>query len=74
MERCLEAARCLGYRKVYLETLETMNQAQALYEKSGFAPIEAPMGATGHFGCDRWFLKVLSAASPLTEGDRWVEF
>jgi putative acetyltransferase len=35
---------------------------------------EAPMGATGHFGCDRWFLKVLSAASPLTEGDRWVEF
>jgi putative acetyltransferase len=73
MERCLEAARCLGYRKVYLETLETMNQAQALYEKFGFAPIEAPMGATGHFGCDRWFLKVLSAASPLNEGDRWVD-
>ena len=36
--------------------------------------IEAPMGATGHFGCDRWFLKVLDApAAPLGEGDRWVD-
>lgn len=74
MERCLEAAVQMGYRKVYLETLETMGQAQALYSKHGFAPIEAPMGATGHFGCDRWFLKILDApASPLGEGDRWVD-
>lgn len=74
MHRCVEAARRMGYRKVYLETLETMSQAQALYAKHGFAPIEAPMGATGHFGCDRWFLKVLDTpASPLGEGDRWVD-
>lgn len=74
MERCLEAALRMGYRKVYLETLETMHQAQTLYTKYGFAPIKAPMGATGHFGCNRWFLKVLgSAESPLGEGDRWVE-
>jgi putative acetyltransferase len=74
MIRCLDAARRLGYRRVYLETLETMQQAQALYEKYGFAPIEAPMGATGHFGCDRWFLRTLEApASPLNEGDRWVD-
>jgi putative acetyltransferase len=74
MDRCLEAARRLGYRKVYLETLETMHQAQALYSRYGFAPIEAPMGATGHFGCNRWFLKVLAApATPFGEGDRWVD-
>lgn len=74
MQRCLEAARRMGYRKVYLETLETMSRAQALYSKHGFAPIDAPMGATGHFGCDRWFLKVLDGpASPLGEGDRWIE-
>ena len=74
MERCLEAARRMGYRKVYLETFETMGQAQALYTRYGFAPIEAPMGATGHFGCDRWFLKVLDGpASPIGEGERWVD-
>jgi len=74
MQRCLEAAQRMGYRKVYLETLETMGQAQALYSKHGFTPIEAPMGATGHFGCDRWFLKILEGpASPLGEGDRWID-
>lgn len=74
MQRCLDAARAMGYRKVYLETTETMSQAQALYTKHGFAPIDAPMGATGHFGCDRWFLKILeSPASPFGEGDRWVD-
>ncbi|RKZ15573.1 GNAT family N-acetyltransferase [bacterium] len=74
MERCLEAASRLGYRKVYLETLDSMVRARALYARYGFAPIEAPMGATGHFGCDRWFLRELSPAfSPLNEGDRWVD-
>jgi putative acetyltransferase len=74
MHRCLEAARAMGYRKVYLETTETMSQAQALYTKHGFTAIDAPMGATGHFGCDRWFLKILdSPASPFGEGDRWVD-
>lgn len=74
MQRCLEAARRLGYRKVYLETLDTMDRAQKLYTRHGFVPIEAPMGATGHFGCDRWFLRVLEAGpSPLNEGERWVD-
>lgn len=74
MERCLGAAERMGYRRCYLETLETMHQAQALYSKYGFAPIKAPMGATGHFGCDRWFLKVLRPGFPgLDGGDRWLE-
>ena len=74
MERCLDAARYMGYRRCYLETLETMHRAQALYSSYGFAPIQAPMGATGHFGCDRWFLKVLPASyPPLDGGDQWLE-
>lgn len=74
MERCMDAARRLGYRKVYLETLDSMYQARALYAKYGFVPIERPLGATGHFGCDRWFLKILEAAfPPLGEGERWVD-
>lgn len=56
MDRCLEAAVHLGYRRCYLETLGTMVAAQRLYERRGFRPIAAPMGATGHHGCNRWFL------------------
>ena len=56
MHRCLEAARALGYRKCYLETLTGMDAAQKLYERFGFARIAAAMGSTGHFGCNRFYL------------------
>ncbi len=59
IERCLDAARAHGFRRCYLETLTGMDAAQALYVRSGFAPICAPMGGTGHHGCDRWFLREL---------------
>jgi putative acetyltransferase len=59
MQRCLDAARGHGFRRCYLETLTGMEAAQALYRRSGFAPICAPMGGTGHHGCDRWFIREL---------------
>ena len=59
MARCLEAARALGYRQVYLETLRGMDAAQKLYERSGFRRLEGPMGSTGHFGCNRFYLREL---------------
>ncbi|MCL7971244.1 MAG: GNAT family N-acetyltransferase [marine benthic group bacterium] len=55
VEICLEEARRLGYRKCYLETLAQMDRARDLYERFGFLPLEAPMGDTGHFGCNRWY-------------------
>lgn len=55
MARCLETARRLGYRSCYLETLTGMDAAMRLYEKTGFKPLCAPMGGTGHHGCDRWY-------------------
>lgn len=61
LERCLEIARTMGYRQMYLETLAGMRQAQALYQKTGFSEISRSMGNTGHFGCDRFFLIDLSA-------------
>ncbi|HXD84229.1 MAG TPA: GNAT family N-acetyltransferase [Rudaea sp.] len=54
--RCLDAARELGYRQCYLETLTGMDAAQRLYQKHGFARIPAAMGSTGHFSCNRFYL------------------
>ncbi len=55
LETCLQAARDRGYRTCYLETLANMDRARDLYERFGFLPLEAPMGDTGHFGCNRWY-------------------
>jgi putative acetyltransferase len=56
MQRCLDAARAHGFARCYLETLTGMDQAQALYLRTGFKPLCGPMGGTGHFSCDRFFL------------------
>lgn len=56
MARCLEAARTLGHRQCYLETLRGMDAAQKLYERTGFRRLDGPMGSTGHFGCNRFYL------------------
>jgi putative acetyltransferase len=55
LRQCLEVAKALGYRTCYLETLSGMDQAIRLYKKLGFQPLCAPMGRTGHGGCDHWF-------------------
>lgn len=57
--RCLEAARGFGFGRCYLETLTGMDAAQHLYRAHGFTPLCAPMGGTGHHGCDRWFIRAL---------------
>jgi putative acetyltransferase len=56
MAHCLDAARRLGHRQCYLETLRGMDAAQKLYERTGFRRLDGPMGATGHFGCNRFYL------------------
>jgi putative acetyltransferase len=59
MARCLDAARGFGFRQCYLETLGGMDAAMKLYERSGFARIDAPMGNTGHGGCNAFYLRAL---------------
>jgi putative acetyltransferase len=59
MARCLESARELGFRRCYLETLSGMDAAMKLYERSGFRRIDGPMGATGHGGCNTFYLREL---------------
>jgi len=59
MSRCLEAAHAFGFRRCYLETLTGMDAAMRLYERSGFRRIDGPMGATGHGGCNTFYLRDL---------------
>jgi len=56
MSHCLDAAREAGFAQCYLETLCGMDAAMRLYERSGFRRIDGPMGATGHGGCDTFYL------------------
>ncbi len=56
MTQCLDAARSFGFRRCYLETLSGMDAAMRLYEKSGFRRIPCSMGATGHGGCNTFYL------------------
>jgi putative acetyltransferase len=59
LRECLRTAKEIGFEYCYLETFNTMNDAMKLYEKNGFEKIPGPMGATGHFACDVFYLKKL---------------
>lgn len=59
IDTCLMAARQLGYTQCYLETLEAMEAANHLYNKNGFVKLNQPKGATGHSGCDAYYIKDL---------------
>lgn len=59
LELCIREAKEMGYTQMYLETLERMSVARSLYEKYGFRQIEAPIGCTGHYSCDAFYLKHL---------------
>jgi len=59
INKCLEKAKDLGYKKVYLETMPELRKAVSVYEKFGFTYLNGPMGNTGHFGCDVWMIKDL---------------
>lgn len=56
MARSLDAARAFGFRRCYLETLCGMDAAMRLYERTGFRRIDGPLGATGHGGCNTFYL------------------
>lgn len=58
LRQCLQTAKELGFRRCYLETLTGMDAAQRLYEKVGFTK-SCALGATGHHGCDRFYVRAL---------------
>ena len=54
---CLTEAKKIGFTYVYLETMPELEKAVSVYEKFGFTYLDAPMGNTGHNGCNIWMLK-----------------
>jgi len=56
ISQCIDAAKSLGYSKMYLETMPELKKALSVYEKFGFKHLNGPMGNSGHYGCDRWML------------------
>lgn len=59
VDASLEAAKTYNFKRCYIETLPPMNAAVALYERLGFKLIKKSLGNTGHFACDRWYIKEL---------------
>jgi putative acetyltransferase len=59
IEKCLQAARESGFRKIYLETMPELKLALLVYEKFGFTYLDHPMGNSGHFGCDLHMIRKL---------------
>lgn len=59
IEKCFETARNFGFSKIYLETMPELKQALIVYEKFGFSYLDGPIGNSGHFGCERWMMRIL---------------
>ena len=59
LKQILVDAKEAGFRQCYLESLDRMTAARKLYAKHGFKTICAPMGNTGHGGCNAWMVKDL---------------
>jgi putative acetyltransferase len=59
LHKCIAAAKEMGYKKMYLETMPELTIAIPMYEKSGFTYLPAAQGSSGHTGCNVWMIKEL---------------
>lgn len=59
MKKSFEAAKALGYEKLYIESFPEMMRAVSMYEKAGFRYLDAALGNSGHYACNVWMLKDL---------------
>jgi putative acetyltransferase len=60
LQKCITAAKEMGYKKIYLETMPELTIAIPMYEKLGFTYLLAAQGSSGHTGCDVWMIKHLA--------------
>ncbi len=59
MKKCEVEAFEFGYKNIYLETMPELNVAVPLYLKMNYQYLKAPLGNSGHNGCNIWMSKKL---------------
>ncbi len=59
MDSCIESAKMLGYKMVYLETMPELKKAISNYTRYGFKSLDKALGNSGHHGCEIWMIKEL---------------
>lgn len=69
LQKILTQAKEYGYKQCYLETLHNMEKANDLYNKFEFILLDKPLGDTGHYGCDAWYIKKLYFLQYLSRSD-----
>lgn len=60
VETCIAEASRLGFKTMYLETVQQMAEAVTLYQKFGFQALEQPLGNTGHTSCNVFMSRPLN--------------
>ncbi|WP_142786497.1 GNAT family N-acetyltransferase [Changchengzhania lutea] len=58
-DKCMQSAKDLGFKTVYLESAPQLKAAIHIYESYGFKHLDGPLGNTGHFSCGVWMMKEL---------------
>ena len=61
MKKCIAMAEEMGYKNIYLESMDKLSAAVSAYEKLGFKHLEGPVGNTGHYSCTIWMLYEIPA-------------
>lgn len=56
-EKCMQAAKILGYKQCYLESAFQLKVAIYMYESFGFRYLNKALGNTGHYSCGVWMIK-----------------
>jgi len=59
IEKCLQTAKELGFKQIYIESMPELEKALKVYERFGFNYLSAPMGSSGHFGCELWMIRAI---------------
>lgn len=59
LQKCIDAARQMDYKRIYLESMPELTIAIPMYEKFGFTYLDGPQGCSGHTGCDVWMIREL---------------
>lgn len=58
-EKCMAAAKKMGYKQCYLESASQLKAAIHIYESYGFRHLKGALGNTGHYSCGVWMIKDL---------------